>query len=663
MSSIKLESPLKPTGDQPKAIKELTQGLINGSKFQTLLGATGTGKTFTIANVISNVGKKTLVMAHNKTLAGQLYMELKDLFPNNRVEYFISYFDFYQPEAYIPRSDTYIEKSAKTNQEIEMMRLSTFNSLTTSQDVIVVASVAAIYGAANPKEFEKFKIIFKVGQNVVIKDLQDMLVKLNYKRNNIDLSPGSYRLKGDTLEIAPGWTSEYIIRISFFGNEIEEIKLLDVLTSNTLSKLPIIAIYPADEYVIDNNKFSTSLDRIKKELELTVNNFKRENKLIEAQRIEQRTIQDIESLKEFGRCPGIENYSRHLELRNEGETPYTLLDYFGDDWLLVMDESHMSVPQIRGMYNTDRSRKQTLVDFGFRLPSAMDNRPLNFEEYCSKIKNVIFVSATPNEYEINLSQKHVVEQIVRPTGLLDPIVEIRKSEGQIDDIIVELKNQIKKNQRMLIVTLTIRMAEEITNYLKQKNFKVAYIHNELKTLQRGKVLNDLRRGKYDAIVGINLLREGIDLPEVSLVAILDADKEGFLRNDKSLIQIIGRAARNIDGRVIMYADKITESITTAMKETDRRRKIQEEHNRKNNITPKTIIKDIRDDIKGHELGTEVEEYLKDKKGKKTTRAKAQVIARLKQQMMQAAKNQEYERAAEIRDMIIEVEEDSDERVN
>jgi excinuclease ABC subunit B len=415
--------------------------------------------------------------------------------------------------------------------------------------------------------------------------------------------------------------------------------------------------------VIDNNNFSTSLDRIKKELELTVNNFKRENKLIEAQRIEQRTIQDIESLKEFGTCPGIENYSRHLELREEGATPYTLVDYFGDDWLLVMDESHMSVPQIRGMYNTDRSRKKTLVDYGFRLPSAMDNRPLNFDEFNSKIKNVIYVSATPNEYETDLSGKQVVEQIVRPTGLLDPLIEIRKSEGQIDDIILELKNQVKKNQRMLILTLTIRMAEEITNYLKQKNFKVAYLHSELKTLQRGKVLNDLRRGKFDAIVGINLLREGIDLPEVSLVAILDADKEGFLRNDKSLIQIIGRAARNVEGKVIMYADKVTESIKIAIKETDRRREIQEKHNKKNNITPTTIIKDIRDDIKGHELGTEVEEYLKDKKGKRTTRAKAQVIARLKQQMMQAAKNKEYERAAEIRDMIIEVEEDSDERVN
>lgn len=656
MDKFKLVSNYIPSGDQPKAIEELTKDIQNNKKYNVLLGATGTGKTFSIAHIINNLQKNTLIMVHNKTLAGQLYSEFKQLFPENKVEYFISYFDFYQPEAYLPRSDTYIEKSSKANQEIEMLRLSTLNSLVNSDKVIVIASVAAIYGANDPNEFNKFKLTFTVNQKIKMRDFQDMIAKLNYSRSLDDLAPGTFRNKGDIIEISPSWTSDYIIRFSFFGDEIEEIATIEPLNRSLIERHKIIKIYPADEYVISNDKISESLKRIQDELDDRYKYFNSQNQLVEAQRIKQRTDYDLESLKEFGSCNGIENYSRHLELRDEGEAPFTLLDYFKDDWLLVMDESHISVPQIRGMYNTDRSRKTTLVNYGFRLPSAMDNRPLNFEEFENKFKNAIFVSATPSEWEIQKADNKVVEQIVRPTGLVDPIIEVRKSENQIDDLIKELKEQVKKNERTFIVTLTIRMSEDITQFLLNKGFKVAYLHNELKTLERSKVLNDLRRGRYDAVVGINLLREGLDIPEVSLVAILDADKDGFFRNTTSLIQIIGRAARNSNGKVVMYGDKMTKSMKAAIEETNRRRNIQIEYNKQHSITPTTIVKPIREDISLKDVEIDVNFKDKNKKDKKkTTLAKAQIIGRLKKQMQEAASNQEYERAAAIRDMIIDIE--------
>lgn len=656
MDKFKLVSNYIASGDQPKAIEELTKDIQNNKKYNVLLGATGTGKTFSIAHIINNLQKNTLIMVHNKTLAGQLYSEFKQLFPENKVEYFISYFDFYQPEAYLPRSDTYIEKSSKANQEIEMLRLSTLNSLVNSDKVIVIASVAAIYGANDPNEFNKFKLTFTVNQKIKMRDFQDMIAKLNYSRSLDDLAPGTFRNKGDVIEISPSWTSDYIIRFSFFGDEIEEIATIEPLNRSLIERHKIIKIYPADEYVISNDKISESLKRIQDELDDRYKYFNSQNQLVEAQRIKQRTDYDLESLKEFGSCNGIENYSRHLELRDEGAAPFTLLDYFKDDWLLVMDESHISVPQIRGMYNTDRSRKTTLVNYGFRLPSAMDNRPLNFEEFENKFKNAIFVSATPSEWEIQKADNKVVEQIVRPTGLVDPIIEVRKSENQIDDLIKELKEQVKKNERTFIVTLTIRMSEDITQFLLNKGFKVAYLHNELKTLERSKVLNDLRRGRYDAVVGINLLREGLDIPEVSLVAILDADKDGFFRNTTSLIQIIGRAARNSNGKVFMYGDKMTKSMKAAIEETNRRRNIQIEYNKEHSITPTTIVKPIREDISLKDV--EIDFNFKDrnkKDKKKTTLAKAQIIGRLKKQMQEAASNQEYERAAAIRDMIIDIE--------
>ncbi len=645
---------MTPKGDQQKAIDQLTKNINNGVKSQVLLGATGTGKTFTIANVIKNTQKNTLVIVHNKTLAAQLYSEFKELFKDNKVEYFVSYFDFYQPEAYIPRTDTYIEKSAQQNQEIEMLRLSTINSLATEKRVIVVASVAAIYASVAPEDFNTFRIILAKDQKINFKQFQYDLVRLQYHRNNIDLSPGTFRKKGDVIEIAPGYADNYYLRISFFGDQIEDIAKIDVLTGTVIEKLKICVIAPANEYIMNHDRMEESVKRIKDELVETEKKFRLENKLLEAQRIHERTLRDVESMQELGYCSGIENYSRHLELRNAGETPYTLFDYFKKDWLLVVDECHMTIPQVRGMYNTDRSRKETLVKYGFRLPSALDNRPLNFDEFNKKLSNVIYVSATPNEYEINKSNGTIVEQIVRPTGLLDPKIEIHSSKYQIDDLVVELQKQVKKKERTFITVLTIKMAESLTEYLQKQKFKVAYLHNELKTLDRAKIINDLRRGKYDVLVGINLLREGLDVPEVSLVAIIDADKPGFFRNEKALLQTFGRAARNANGRVILYADTTTDAMRIAIDETNRRRKIQEEFNKKHHIIPKTIVKPIFEDLKSKDDQKAVEAifHARNKPNKdKTTKA----VNILRKEMLEAAKNQEYERAAYLRDLIIDLE--------
>lgn len=648
MSNFKLVSEYKPTGDQPKAINQLITNFNNKKKKQVLLGATGTGKTFTIANVISDLNQPTLVLAHNKTLAGQLYQELKALFPDNHVEYFVSYFDFYQPEAYIPKSDTYIEKTAKANNEIEMLRLSTLNSLTEYDDVIVVASVAAIYASVSAKDFEQFKFVLKINENKSIKEIRNDLVKLNYQFNAIDLKPGTFRNKGDVLEIAFGFSDEYIIRISFFGDEIEKITKINSLTGEVIEKLDKVIIPPADEYIIDSTSKEESFKRIYDEMIERVKFFKSNEKLIEAQRIEQRTKFDLESMKEFGYCSGIENYARHLELRKEGQTPYTLFDFFNlhkDGWLLVVDESHMTLPQVRGMYNTDRSRKETLVEYGFRLPSALDNRPLNFEEFNDKQNKTIYISATPNDWEIEDSNNLLVEQIVRPTGLLDPTIEIRSTRNQIEDLVNVLTKQKQNKDKTFISVMTIRMAEELTELLKSRNIKVAYLHNELKTLERLKILNDLRRDRYDAVVGINLLREGIDVPEVSLVCIFDADKPGFFRSSKSLIQIIGRAARNEKGHIIMYADTISKDMQLAIDETNRRRAIQIKYNEENNIVPKTIKKALPEEI-----------VIKDDKlsKKKDKNINELSIKQLKNMMLKAAKNQEYELAAELRDKILEL---------
>ncbi len=634
-----------PSGDQPKAIDELVSKMPK-KKSQVLLGATGTGKTFTIANVINKTQKKTLVMAHNKTLAGQLYQELKALFPNNHVEYFVSYFDFYQPEAYLPNSDTYIEKSSKANQEIEMMRLSTLNSLANYDDVIVVASVAAIYASVSKSVFTEFQSCLFLNQEYGLDKLKQTLVNLHYHFNAIDLKPGTFRVKGDVVDIAYGYTDEYVIRISFFGDTVEKITKMNIITGEVLEKLKSVVIPPAEEYIADTKTDQEMYARIEKDLQERIDYFNSKNKLLEAQRIEQRTKADIEALKEIGYCSGIENYSLYFDNRQPGEEPATILDFFGDDWLLVIDESHISVPQFRGMYETDRSRKTTLVDYGFRLPSALDNRPLKFFEIERKMDKVIYVSATPNEWEKEQAGNEVVEQIVRPTFLVDPKIEIRPTKNQIDDLVNEIYQQRKVNERSFISVMTIRMAEELTELLKMRDIKVAYLHNELKTLERSRILNDLRRGKYEVVVGINLLREGIDIPEVSMVAIFDADKPGLFRNEKSLIQMIGRAARNVNGRVIMYADDITKDMRAAIDETERRRAIQMEYNKAHNITPKTIVKPIMEDLDA------------DNPTKNPSKAnKSLSIKQLKNMMLKAAQNQEYELAAELRDQIIRLSEE------
>ena len=596
MEKFQLVSKFKPTGDQPEAIKQLVDGINNNKKVQVLLGATGTGKTFTIGNVIASVNKPTIILVHNKTLAGQLYAEFKELFPNNRVEYFVSNFDFYQPEAYIASTDTYIDKTAQSNMEIEMMRVSAVSSILSRKDTIVVASVAAIYALSNPEEFRNLTYDFRVNESYDRKEVISALIEAQYTRNDLDLKPGCFSFKGDVLEVAPFDNSDEIVRIEFFDDTIDRIVIADPLTKKSKKSLAFFSLFPAYEHISSRSKIASACESIKEELFDRVKYFNEQGKLLEAERLSQRTFHDLEALKEFGICSGIENYSRHIDNRKKGQTPYCIFDYFNDDYLLVVDESHVSLPQIRGMYNGDRSRKETLVEYGFRLPSALDNRPLQFDEFENKIKQAIFVSATPGDYELEKTNNEVIQQVIRPTGLLDPLIEVKPTKNQIDDIITQINETIKKNERVLITTLTIRMAEDLTSYLKNIGLKVVFMHNEIKTLERTQILYELRKGKYDVLVGINLLREGLDLPEVSLICILDADKEGFLRSERSLIQIVGRAARNANGRVIMYADNMTNSMKNAIEETSRRRAIQEEYNFKNNIVPKTIIKEIKEPI-------------------------------------------------------------------
>lgn len=651
---FELTTNMSPKGDQQQAIDKLVANLKKGVKHQVLLGATGTGKTFTIANVIAKTQKKTLVIVHNKTLAGQLYSEFKELFKNNRVEYYISYFDFYQPEAYLPTSDTYIEKSSKVNQEIEMLRLSTIQSLATEKKVIVVASVAAIYPAVDPKVFDQFRIILNSGGTYNLKQLQYDLVRMAYKRNDVELQPGTFKVKGDVVEIMEGSNNQEKIRISFFGNEIEQIAKIDALNNTVKELWKTYVIYPANEYVADSHRFDESLVRIKKELAERQKYFKKQNKLVELQRITERTNRDVETLAETGFCPGVENYAMHLELRKPGSTPYTIFDYLGDDWLLVIDESHMTVPQIRGMYEGDRSRKQTLVDYGFRLPSALDNRPLNFKEFESRVQQAIYVSATPAEYERKKSNNLITEQIVRPTGLVDPVIEIKPTKNQILTLCEELDKQIKRKERTIITVLTIKMAENLTKFLKEKKYKVAYLHNELKTLERDKVINALRRGIYDVVVGINLLREGLDVPEVSCAIIFDADKPGIFRSRDALIQTFGRTARNKNAHVILFADNANDALLEAINETNRRRKIQLEFNKKHRITPKTIVKPIRDDLHG-KADAKALEAIFNKNAKVSAKSGSRAIRTLRKKMQEAAKNQEYELAAHYRDMIIDLE--------
>lgn len=645
-----LVSKFKPSGDQPSAIEKLVTGINNGEKHQVLLGATGTGKTFTMANVIARVNKPTLVLAHNKTLAGQLYSELKELFPNNRVEYFVSYYDYYQPEAYVPSTDTYIEKDSSINDEIDELRHAAASSLLTRKDTIVVASVSCIYGIGEPEEYKDKMLTLTVGQTVDRNAVLNKLVDMLYERNDIDFKRGTFRVRGDIVEVIPANERTNGIRIEFFGDEIDRISEIDTLTGVVKVNKKNVSIFPASLFITSDEKLKEALKRIKEECIKQVEYFKQNNKLLEAQRIEQRTNYDLEMLEETGFCTGIENYSRHMALREEGQTPTTLMDFFGDDYLLIVDESHVTLPQVRGMYNGDRARKMNLVEYGFRLPSALDNRPLKFEEFEQKIHQAIYVSATPGDYELSKTNNIFVEQIIRPTGLLDPLIEVRPSVGQIDDLVGEIKDRIEKNERVLITTLTIRMAEELTNYLKEIDIKVAYLHTEVKTLERLRIIRDLRLGKYDCIVGINLLREGIDIPEVSLIAILDADKEGFLRSERSLIQTIGRCARNANGKCIMYADKITESMENAIEETKRRRSIQEKYNEEHGIVPKTITKEIRDLISNLDDG-------KDSKKSKTKLSKKEKelnIEEIEQEMREAARNLDFERAMELRDILFEL---------
>ena len=653
MEKFKLVSQYSPMGDQPTAIKQLVEGIRTGKKEQVLLGGTGTGKTFTVSNVIAQVNKPTLVLAHNKTLAGQLYSELKEFFPENRVEYFVSNFDFYQPEAYIPKSDTYIDKNAKTNYEIEMLRSAAMNSLLERRDTIVVASVASIYGLGNPEQYREMIFSLRVGQEIDRRELLTYLVDRQYQRNDIEQSKGTFRVRGDVIEIVPGHTESWLIRIELFGDEVEGISEVDPLTGKVLGRYKTYTIYPAYGYVTKKEQMLRACDTISEELKERLQYFKDAMKPLEYERLDQRTRHDIEMLREVGLCPGIENYSRHIDGRLAGQRPYTLIDYFPDDFLMIIDESHVMLPQVRGMFNGDRSRKETLVEYGFRLPSALDNRPLRFEEFEDIIHQVIYVSATPGDYELEKTHGEYAEQIIRPTGLLDPIIDVRPTKNQIDDLIDEIHERIEKNERVLITTLTKRMAEDLSAYLKEVGLKVAYLHSDTKTLERTEILRDLRLGKYDVLVGINLLREGLDLPEVSLVCILDADKEGFLRSERSLIQTIGRAARNANGKVIMYGDHITESMQKAIDETNRRRQIQEAYNKEHHIIPQTIHKEIHDLIQGKETMEEASSLLQ--KGKKATKqAKKKLIDDLEKEMKEAAKVLDFERAMELRDIILEL---------
>ncbi len=652
--SFKLVSPFKPMGDQPKAIETLVTNVKNGVKEQTLLGATGTGKTFTIASVIANANKKTLVLAHNKTLAGQLYSELKTFFPENRVEYFISYYDYYQPEAYVPSKDMYIEKDSSINDEIDQMRHSATSALLERDDVIVVASVSCIYGIGDPEEYKKSSLTIHKNDEISRDNFIEQLIDMQFSRNNIEFDRGTFRVKGDNVDIIPTYEKNEGIRVLFDFDEISKICTFDVTTGKVLSSVNTITIFPATHFVVSDEKKDEAIRRIEKELDDQIKFFEENKKPLEAERIKERTKYDLEMLKEIGTCKGIENYSRHLSLRSEGETPFVLLDFFGDDYLMVIDESHVTIPQIRGMYNGDRSRKMTLVDYGFRLPSALDNRPLNFDEFESKINQVIYVSATPGDFELSRSQ--VTEQIIRPTGLLDPTIEIKPIKNQIDVILSELKKQIAKNERTLITTLTIKMSEDLTKYLKEMGIKVAYLHSEIKALERLEIIRKLRQGVFDCIVGINLLREGLDIPEVSLILILDADKEGFLRSTRSLIQTIGRAARNANGHVIMFADNVTDSMHEAITETYRRRQIQEKYNLDHNITPKTITKEISESITIFDDNTNDENIFldSDKIKEMSTIEKRKIIAELEEKMRKAAKDLNFEEAMVLRDAILEI---------
>ena len=645
---FKLVSKYKPSGDQPQAIDKLVKGIEEGKHEQVLLGATGTGKTFTIANVIARTNRPTLVLAHNKTLAGQLYSELKELFPENRVEYFVSYYDYYQPEAYVPSTDTYIEKDSSINDEIDELRHAATSALISRRDVIVVSSVSCIYGIGEVEEYKNKMLTLTVGENISREQVLTKLVEMLYERNDFDFKRGTFRVRGDTLEIIPANQNTLGFRIEFFDEEIDRICEIDTLTGTITKNMKNVSIFPASHFVVSDEKLQASIVRIKKELQDRLEELKNNNKLLAAERLEQRTNYDLEMLEETGFCSGIENYSAPMAGRTPGETPTTLMDFFPDDYLLVVDESHVTLPQVRGMYNGDRARKMNLVDYGFRLPSALDNRPLKYEEFEKKINQAIYVSATPGDLELEHTNNQYVEQIIRPTGLLDPTIEVRKTEGQIDDLVGEINERINKDERILITTLTIRMAEELTNYLKELDIKVAYLHSEVKTLERMQIIHDVRAGKYNVLVGINLLREGLDIPEVSLIAILDADKEGFLRSNRSLIQTIGRCARNANGHVIMYGDKITDSMQQAIDETARRRKIQEEYNKEHGIIPQTIKKEIREVISNTDT--------KESKGKKklTKKEIARNIENVEEEMREAARNLDFERAMELRDILFEM---------
>lgn len=653
MAEFELVSNFEPAGDQPQAIKEIAEQIKSGQKHQTLLGATGTGKTFTMSQVIKEVGKPTLIIAHNKTLAGQLYSEFKEFFPNNRVEYFVSYYDFYQPEAYVPSTDTFIEKDASINDEIDQLRHSATSALFEGDDVIIIASVSCIYGLGNPEEYQNLRLNIRVGMEIERNELLRRLVDIQYQRNDIEFGRGTFRVRGDIVEIFPAARDDQCIRVEFFGDEIDRIREIDFISGEVLSEREHFVLFPASHFVTRDEKMEVAIERIEKELEERLKELRDDDKLLEAQRLEQRTNYDLEMMKEMGFTSGIENYSVHLTLRPLGSTPYTLLDYF-KDFVIMIDESHVTLPQIRGMYNGDQARKQVLVDHGFRLPSALDNRPLKFDEFQEKAQQLLYVSATPGPYELDHTDK-MVEQIIRPTGLLDPTIDVRPTEHQIDDLLHEIQQRIEKNERVLITTLTKKMSEDLTVYLKEAGIKVQYLHSEVKTLERIEIIRELRLGKYDVLVGINLLREGIDIPEVSLVAILDADKEGFLRSERSLIQTIGRAARNSEGHVIMYADKITDSMRVALDETERRRKIQIEYNETHGITPTTIKKEIRDVISA-EVEIKEDKNIEQSGTVKLTKKEREALKeKLEKDMKEAAKNLDFETATELRDALFELE--------
>ena len=652
---FEIKSPMKPKGDQPKAIASLVEGIQKGEKHQTLLGVTGSGKTFTMANVIEQVQKPTLVLAHNKTLAAQLYSEFKEIFPDNAVEYFVSYYDYYQPEAYVPTTDTYIEKDASINDEIDKLRHSATSALFERRDVIIVASVSCIYGLGNPMEYKDLTLSLRPGMLRDMKDILKKLVDIQYERNDIDFVRGTFRVRGDVLEVFPASSSEHAIRIEFFGDEIDRIAEIDVLTGKVIGFREHVAIFPASHYAASRERLEKAIKLIERDLEIRVKELREQDKLLEAQRLLQRTNYDIEMMREIGYCTGIENYSRYMDGRKPGEPPYTLLDYFPDDFLMFIDESHVTIPQLRAMYAGDRSRKDSLVEYGFRLPAAYDNRPLKFEEFENRVNQVIYVSATPAEYELSKSSR-VVEQIIRPTGLVDPEIQVRPVEGQIDHLIGEIQKRVERNERVLVTTLTKKMAESLTDYLKEMDIRVRYLHSDIDTLERVEIIRDLRKGEFDVLVGINLLREGLDIPEVSLVAILDADKEGFLRSETSLIQKIGRAERNVEGKVIMYADVITNSMKRAIDETNRRRALQIEFNKKHGITPQTIIKKIHDAIEATSYVAEEEEKYTIKPAE-TYEDKLELIKKLEKEMKEAAEALEFEKAAKLRDQIIKLKED------